>query len=494
MIKRKTTRMAPARSGPLRSAEIERESLRKEISLLTLFSLAFGTIIGVGWITVLGIWLTDAGSVGAMIGFMIGGLMILVIALCYAEVATMFPVSGGEVAYIYEMFGTRTAFAAGWFLLFNYIALTSFESISVGWILSALFPELEGPVVYTVLGFEVRLWSLVSGLAIMAMVTAINYRGARTTGLFQNTLTFFLLTAALVFVVAGIGAGDIDHIQPAFRGGTPAAALIGIAAIMATAPFWYSGFDTIPQAMGELRVDAALRRLPVVMAVAIVVAAGFYCLIILAASMTLPREQLLAFDLPVARALATAFDSVWLGKLVLVAGLAGLITTWNAIFFAATRVAFALGRARMVPHVFAHVHPKFGSPAFAVVFVGLIGSVGALFGRHAITPIVGASSIVLAVIFVLVVAGTIRLRRTHPNAPRPYRAPGGFPFLTFALVLAALILGAAVFSMFQDAVGMPNEIIALGVWALLGTAFWLFASAIRREITEDQRRWLILNQ
>lgn len=492
MIKQADAQREPP--GEQDSTPIQRETLNKEISLLTLFSLAFGTIIGVGWITVLGVWLTNAGSVGAMAGFLIGGFIILVIALCYAEIATMFPVSGGEVAYVYEMFGTRTAFAAGWFLLFNYIALTSFEAISVGWILSVLIPGLEGPVLYMILGFEVRLWSLLCGFVIMAIITIINFRGARVSGLFQNAMTFFLLAAALVFVAFGIGSGSTDHITPAFKGNTLTAALTGIAVIVATAPFWYSGFDTIPQAMGELRVNASLQQLPLVITVALVLAAAFYCLVILAASMSLPRASLLKFDLPVARALTAAFDSVWLGKLVLLAGLAGLITTWNAIFFAAARVAFALGRARMIPHTFAHVHPKFGSPAFAVVFVGVVGAVGALLGRNAIVPIVGASSIVLAIIFVLVVTGTIRLRRTHPDAPRPYKAPGGLPYLIFALILAILILAAAVYAVFRGATGLPDEIIALGSWAVLGTAFWLSASRIRREVSEEQRRWLILNQ
>jgi amino acid transporter len=244
--------------------------------------------------------------------------------------------------------------------------------------------------------------------------------------------------------------------------------------------------------MGELRVNAPLRQLALVMTVAIALAAAFYCLVILAASMSLPRAELLAFDLPVARALAAAFDSVLLGKLVLLAGLAGLITTWNAIFFAATRVAFALGRARMIPHVFARVHPRFGSPAFSVLFVGLVGAGGALLGRNAIVPIVGASSIVLAVIFILVVVGTIRLRSTHPDVVRPYKAPGGLPYLVFALVLAILIFGAALFAVVRGAVGVPNELIALGTWTAVGILFWVLASGLRREISDEQRRWLLL--
>ena len=124
----------------------ERKTLKKEIKLRSLFMLAFGTIIGIAWLIVLGSWLSQAGSLGAIIGFVIGGGMMLLIGVCYAEVATMYPVSGGEAAYVYEMYGTGMAFAAGWALAFNYVVVTSFEAISVGWAASALFPGIEGPV------------------------------------------------------------------------------------------------------------------------------------------------------------------------------------------------------------------------------------------------------------------------------------------------------------------------------------------------------------
>ena len=82
------------------------------------------------------------------------------------------------------------------------------------------------------------------------------------------------------------------------------------------------------------------------------------------AAMSLPRDELLQLDLPVAASLEAAFDSVLLVKLVLFAGLCGLITTWNALFFASTRLVFAMGRGRMLPETFAKVHPRYGSPSW----------------------------------------------------------------------------------------------------------------------------------
>lgn len=352
----------------------KRQTLRRELSLRNLFTLSFGTIIGVGWITVLGSWLSGAGAGG--------GLVMLLIGLCYAEVATMYPVSGGEVAYIFEMFGLEISFFAGWFLALNYIATTAFEAISVGWILSALFPGIEGPVIYSILGTDVHLVSLLIGLGIMAVITMINYRGAKSTARFQDVMTLALVLLAVVFFVAGIAWGDVSNMEPLFvEAPAGGGVLMGVLAVFATTPFWFAGFDTIPQAMGEKAEDASLRMLPKVMILSILFALLFYALVIIAATMALPRAELLALDLPAAGALEAAFGSPLMGKIVLIAGLCGLITTWNAIFFGASRVIFALGRAHMIPHQFSRVHKTFASPAAAVLFVGLIGGAMAFLGK-----------------------------------------------------------------------------------------------------------------
>ena len=124
----------------------QKAGLKKELKLRQLFSLAFGTIIGVGWVTVLGKWLTQAGSLGAVLAFLAGGLVMIFIGLTYAEMAAMFPVSGGEVAYAYEAYGLKTSFMTCWLLSLTYIGVVVFEVISVGWVAGSLFPALEGRV------------------------------------------------------------------------------------------------------------------------------------------------------------------------------------------------------------------------------------------------------------------------------------------------------------------------------------------------------------
>jgi APA family basic amino acid/polyamine antiporter len=442
----------------------------------------------------MGIWLSGAGAIGAMVAFVVGGLAMLAIGLCYAEMAAAYPVSGGEVAYVFEAWGTRWSFAAAWFLLFTYIFTTSFEAISVEWLVSALIPGFGGPAIYTLFGQEVRLWSLALGLGLMAVISVINYRGGKAAAWFQDLMTFGLVVASGVFVVAGLVGGDFANLSPAFAGSTPRAALMGIIVVLAGIPFWFAGFDTIPQAMEEVEEGAKLKLLPRVIAMSIGFALVFYCLVILAASVSAPRPEVLAAELPAAAAIDAAFDSPWLGRIVLIAGLCGLITTWNALFFASTRIMFALARARMMPSRFARVHERHGSPGAAVVLVGVLGGIGTLFGRNAILVIVSGGAITVALVFLLVVLGVIKLRSTRPSQPRPYTVPGGKPFLYMSAVLGVGLLASSIYETFLAAGGgVPPEWIVLGAWAVLGLLFFQMAAPMRANVSESEMRWLILS-
>ncbi len=89
------------------------QKLEKGIKLRHYFVLGFGCIVGVGWVVVLGEWLEQAGPLGALLGFAGGGSLMIIVGLCYGEMATMFPVAGGEIAYTYEIYGVKTSFLVG---------------------------------------------------------------------------------------------------------------------------------------------------------------------------------------------------------------------------------------------------------------------------------------------------------------------------------------------------------------------------------------------
>ena len=474
---------------------IPRPQLRKAVSARQFFMLAYGTVVGVGWLVYPGVWLSSSGPVGAIAGFAAGGVVMLVIALCYAEMAGMFPVAGGEVAYTYEVYGLRLSFLCGWLLAFEYIAVTSWEAISLALIADALFPGISGPELYSVGGHPVRLGSLLIALGGMVLMTALIYRGMKLAARFQEVLTAVFIVSCAVFIIAGIAFGETGNLEPFFQRDRMGSVWPGILAALMTAPFFMAGFDTIPQVMEEKSPGTPMRRAALMMVASIAAGGAFYCLLILSVSMATPWQEAVRLEgLTTAATCESRFDSPLFGRIIVFTGLLGLITTLNPIFIAASRLVFALGRARMIPAGFAAVHPVFGSPGRAVLLVGLIGALGSFLGRGGLGPIVGMAVMCLATVFFFVCLGVLILRVKRPGRRRPFRVPGGVYTAGLGIVGSLFFLAITVYEPYTRSDGFPLEWTLFIGGLLLGLFFWVIARKVRTGVSEKDRRRLILDE
>lgn len=461
--------------------------LPKRLGKVQLFTLSFGTIVGVGWITVMGEWLGQAGSLGSIVAFLLGGGLMILVGLCYGELAAAYPVTGGELVYGYKLLGPKIAYVIGLILVLNFTIVCSFEAVSVGWLATALWPGLEGRELYHVLGQEVHAGSLVLGVLGTVGIALLNYYGAKLSSKFQDVMTCILVVVTLIFVGFGLVGGDWANLRP-YWGSANGGAMIpwgGVLLVVATAPFWFNGFGTIPQALGEKSAVTSPRQVTAAIVLSIVAAMVFYCAVILSAAVAAPRDQLLAAKLPAAEAFAVAFKSPLLGKVVLFAGMLGLITTWNAVFFAATRVLFALGRCGYAAPALAAVHPRFGSPANAVWVVAALSFVPVLLGKGVIIPIVSASGIAMAAVFGLMCWGVLRLRAKEKARGTKIVAWGGMAgsaFMLYQALLQSRPLGG----------GWPVEWLLLGTGLLMGMAGWVWFRRQREAMNERRREELLM--
>jgi basic amino acid/polyamine antiporter, APA family len=466
-------------------------ALQKTITPAQFFTLSFGCIIGVGWVVALPAWLQQAGPGGAALAFLAGAMAMMLVGVCYAELATALPVTGGEVAYAYVLFGPGASFATGWFLSLSSIATTAFEAISLGWVAGALLPGLEGPPLYSVAGESVRAGSLALGLAGTFLLTWLNYRGARAAALAQDVMTWGLLGTSILVIASAMAAGSVENLQPFFAASSDRPAWRSVLTIMATTPFWYSGFDVIPQMMGERAQSSSPRMAGVMILVSIAVAAGFYVFVILGYSMAMPWTEAVRLPMPAADAFRHGLDSEVLALTLLTAALLGLLTTWNTVFMFASRVLFTLGHGRLMAPSFARVHPSYRSPSTAVLFVGVVSAAAVLLGRGALMPIVNVAGICLASAALLICIGVIRFRNTHPNAERPYKVPGGKLTAGLAALVCSWMVGWALIEPARS--GLPLEWLVLGAWSVLGAVLWLLASRTRRSVDEPERRRLLMS-
>jgi len=476
-----------------RAVSTERPQLKRAIGGLGFFALAFGSMIGVGWITALGGWFEEAGPVGAVAAFAAGGTLMLVIGLCYAEVTPMLPVSGGEVAYAYKAHGTRWAFVIGWFLAFGYLSVSAFEAVSVGLVLSYLLPAVDWMPLYQIAGSTVYGSHLALALVFTGFITAINYFGVAVASNVQVALTVLFLICAALFVSAGIAGGDVANLAPRFGdAGLGAAGFGGMLTVFATVPFWYVGFDTIPQAAEERREGSSLRHLGTYVVLAIVGSTLFYVAVILAAGMAGPWRGIVDEPLPTAAAFESAFESPVLVRLVLVAGLIGLLTSWNGFFLAGSRVLFSLGRGQVIHSSFGETHARHGTPARAVLFSGVVTFLAALLGRGAILAFVDVGSFCIALAFLGVALSLVRLRKAFPDLDRPYRMPGGNVLAWVAAAGSVFIMGVMLVPGSPGRLVWPLEWLILGALTATGAAFWYGARRYREGVSEADRARLIL--
>ncbi len=409
-------------------------------------------------------------------------------------IGSTWPGGRGGVAYTYAIFGELPSFVVAWMLALAYTSVLSFEAISVGWVVGTLVPGIEGPILYSSLGESVRLGSLLLGLVGMGILTYFNYRGARSAARVQDILTYCFIAVVLIFISVGIIWGDATNLQPLFRV-TGSGKWSGILAVFVTTPVWYAGFVVIPQVMEEKAVNTAPHAVAKGILLSIVIAGLFYCLVVVAASMAQPWQQILDLDMPAAAAFESAFNSPALGKVVLFSGLLGLVTTWNTFFLSAARVLFALGRAKLIAPALGTVHPRFGSPAPAVLFCAVVGTAGAFLGRNAIVLIINLVGTIFAVAFISTCLGLLTLRFKQPDRRRPYRVPGGKITAAVAVLASIGMLGLTIYQPYLSAGrSFPLEWGILLGWAALGTVFWIAARPLRNSVSSEERRNLILSE
>ncbi|MGD1215408.1 MAG: APC family permease [Terriglobales bacterium] len=472
------------------------EALKKALGAGEYFTLSFAAIVGIGWIVMLGNWLRLGGPMGSVLAFAAAGVVMMLVGLCYGEICTMIPASGGEIAYAYEVFGLRASFVSGWFLALIWISATSFEAICTGWVTSILFPSVQGPVLYTVRGTPVMAGPLILSLVGTLFLTFLNYRGMEGSARFQDVFTWTKIAISVMLAAAAILWGRVDNLRPLFATGTDhRVTWLGILQVLVTAPFWLAGFNTVAQVMEEKKPESSYGAVAFALLASIAAASLFYGAIILSCSMAMPWRDILVEDLPAAAAFRAALHSDLGAKLVLASGLLGLLATWNSVFVAGSRTLFALGRARMIHPTFAYVDPRFGSPTISIIWVGALSAAGVMIGRGALLPIVNMDSSCFMLMYIMVCVAMIRMRSTAPALRRPFRVPGGV--WTAGIATAASVSMAIESFYLPYAAGrthIPLEWIVFIVWTVMGVGFWALAANVRGEVSEGERRELILGQ
>jgi APA family basic amino acid/polyamine antiporter len=367
-------------------------TLARKLQVVDYFALAFGAMVGVGWLIVMDDWLGRGGPLGAVLGFLLGGILLVPVGYVYGQWVQRLPDAAGEAAYTAQVFPPIVSYFTGWIMLLAYFIVCPWEAVAVGKLAAYIFPSLNSFELYRVAGHPVFLPRLALGIALTALLAILNYRGIRLSATFQNfTASIVLLLFLLILGISAV-RGAPSHFHPLFHA-TP---LVSILLTLQIVPYFMTGFESVPKAAEEARPDFRARGFFRAIALAIFVGAGFYVLCVVAVAYVAPWQTLL--DKPFATAIAfeQALHARWPVRLILTLALFGLVQCFNANFVASSRLLFAFGRRGTIDARFGEVHEKFQTPSIAVLGIAAGILAGLLLGDAILVPVTEVGSMASA--------------------------------------------------------------------------------------------------
>jgi basic amino acid/polyamine antiporter, APA family len=452
--------VSPAAAGEIAPVT----ELRRTLGLLDLTFIAIGTVIGSGIFLVPGVVLRETGTQTgpALLVWVAAGILSYLGALTYAEMGAMKPDAGGLYTYIRDAFGPLPAFLYGWTSFFV-IASGSVATLAVAF--SGYFSEFV-----PVGGIGARLISI----GVIVAIAAINVRGTRNSATMQNWTTGAKVAGLLVLSIGMIALGPTPTVSALVsRGAWPTsitgALLSGIGAAMIGVLWAYEGWQYVTFSAGETRNPQ--RTFPRAISLATAALVVLYVLANLGYIAALGPQAVAASNRIAADAGISVFGPI-AGRIVGLLILISIFSAANGIMLTAPRMYFAMARDGVFFKRLAIVHPRLGTPAFAIIAIAIWAAVLASTGtfEQLLTYVVFTGWI----FYGLGALSVFVYRRREPDAPRPFRVPG-YPLtpVLFVASAAALVLNTLITQPTRAAAGV--------IAVLIGTpAFYAWRAGSRR--------------
>lgn len=461
-----------------RSVEQANAGLLPALGLFTTTMLVIGGVIGSGIFRKPGIMAAQVGSPELLLGvWVLAGVITLIGALTNAEIAAMIPATGGQFLFFERMYGPFVAYLYGW-AVFAVIQTGSIAAVAYVFAEYATqfvaLPELHGTAasfsIHVPFIGDVTPWRDlgVKGLAalVIVLLTAVNYLGVKFGGLVQNIFTVAKMAGMVVLMLGAFllpTGGSVAHLT------TPSAtirpeglALIAAIAAALQGAFWaYDGWNRITFIAGEVKDPQ--RNLPRSLLLGMTASMALYLAMNFAYAWVLPVDVMAKSKLVAAEVAEKCFagGGRWIALVVMISTFGAA----NAMIMGSARVYFAMARRKVFPRVLGEAHPRFHTPAAALVAQGVWSVLLLLSGTF--DTLTDTLIFVSWIFYGASAFGVFVLRRKEPDTPRPYRTPG-YPLLPWIFVLFSALFLA--FTIYND-VSAYRAAVAAGRPALINCAF-----------------------
>ncbi|MBM3746484.1 MAG: amino acid permease [Acidobacteria bacterium] len=451
-------------------AEAEAQTLRRALGPWNLVSLGIGAIIGAGLFSLTGIAAAENAGPAIALSFVVAAIGCAFAGLCYSEFASMIPIAGSAYTYSYATMGEFLAWIIGWDLVLEYAVGASTVSISWSAYVVSFLHDLgiDLPAKLVASPFEpLRLpdGTMVHGLInlpavfIVVVVSLLLMIGIRESARVNAVIVVIKVTVVVVFICLGVFFISRANYTPYIPPNTGEFGHFGWSGIMRAAGvifFAYIGFDAVSTAAQEARHPQ--KDMPIGIIGSLVICTVLYVLF-----SSVLTGMVSYTELGGAAPVATAIDRTpydWLKPLVKLAIISGFTSVILVMLLGQSRVFFSMSRDGLLPRIFSDIHPRWKTPWRSNLLFMLFVS---LFSAFAPISVVGhMTSIGTLLAFVIVCAGILIMRRTHPDIPRPFKTP---------LVPLVPILGILVCAAMMYSLGTDNWL-RLGGWLAIGQVIY----------------------
>ena len=416
-----------------------RRDLVRGLGLWSATAIVIGDTIGSGIFLVTSDMARAVGSaVLVLIAWIVGGIVVLFGAFCYAELGAAFPRAGGPYVYLSRGLGPLWGFLFGWMSAFleRPVAMATLAAGLLRF-LGFLFPVVATPLYSAHAGgfeFTFTAAQLLAALAVVG-VTAINYLSVRMGGAIQVLLTSLKIGAIVLIIAGGALYGKYAPGEAAQAAAPMSWGVIGAVLTALVPAMWaYNGFSDLGDLGEEIREPQ--RNIPLAILLGLLTVGGLYLLANVAYFRVLPFSQVaqsqhVASDF--VQVIAGAHGANWLTIAMAISALGAL----HVVVLTGARIPYAMARDGMFFAFAKRVHPTLHTPSGALIFIGAIGAMLALTGTY--EELYSLFVFALWIFFALTAIALVRLRRKEPDLPRPYRA-WGYPWTQWIFVVAAAAL------------------------------------------------------
>jgi basic amino acid/polyamine antiporter, APA family len=459
--------------------------LKRALNAKNLITLGIGAIIGTGIFVLTGTAAATHAGPAIILSFILSGLGCVFAGFCYSEFSSMIPIAGSAYTYSYATLGEFIAWIIGWDLILEYLFASS--TVAVGW--SAYFVSLfkdfgivfpdklcQAPLNHTLEHGWVFTGSIVNlpAVAIILIITGLLVIGIKESVTFNNIIVLVKLAVVLLFIGFGIAYINVENWKPFIPHNLESFGHFGVSGIFAGAAvifFAYIGFDAVSTAAQEAKNPK--RDMPIGILGSLLVCTILY--VAVSAVLTgIVNYKELNVAAPIALAVARCGKALsWLSPFVNIGALAGLSSVVLVMLMGQPRIFFSMAKDGLLPKSFSKVHSKFKTPYITTILTGILAAVIA--GLFPIGLLGELVSIGTLLAFVIVCASVIVLRKTHPDAHRPFKTPFVplFPILGIVICLAQMA-------------ALPIDTwLRLIIWMALGLAIYFLYSRHHSKLNKD---------